>query len=166
MLSVKRMRSLSWTMLRIINLTLSTHQSNLGEKILLLTACNNYGIQVNLSETKAPIWTNIASCISANVQAEHSCLQPIEMVWAIVKSEVGRQYTDMTSFQDVNSRLQLVFTNLTSKAIYVCTAKSIAKLMEMKSFIDALETIPVVELSSSLSSNGLSDSAEENIWHL
>ncbi|OQS02220.1 hypothetical protein THRCLA_21474 [Thraustotheca clavata] len=39
-------------------------------KDLLFTACNNYGIQVNLSETKASIWTKIASYILTNVQAE------------------------------------------------------------------------------------------------
>ena len=35
----------------------------------------------------------------------HSNLQPIEIVWANIKSRVGRQYTSTTTFSDVKSRL-------------------------------------------------------------
>ncbi len=36
----------------------------------------------------------------------HSNLQPIELVWANSKGEVGRQYDTNTTIQDVEQRLQ------------------------------------------------------------
>ncbi|ETV96548.1 hypothetical protein H310_10259 [Aphanomyces invadans] len=50
----------------------------------------------------------------------HSDLQPIELVWAIVKGEVGRQYTTTTTFPAVLTRLKRAFNNLSESAIRGC----------------------------------------------
>ncbi len=54
----------------------------------------------------------------------HSDLQPIETVWAIVKTSVGNQYSTETSFVDVGTRLQTAFKNLTSEQVVGCIRKA------------------------------------------
>ncbi|RLO04912.1 hypothetical protein DYB28_015456, partial [Aphanomyces astaci] len=81
-------------------------------KSILLDACRLYGIQTTGKEFKSELWDMLASHIKAHIHPvivemakrrghcvvytppHHSDLQPIETVWAIVKGEVGRQYTD------------------------------------------------------------------------
>ena len=54
----------------------------------------------------------------------YSDLQPIETVWAIVKSEVGRQYDDKTTIADVRERLELAFENLDTYQVQGCIKKT------------------------------------------
>ncbi|ETV88017.1 hypothetical protein H257_01402 [Aphanomyces astaci] len=50
----------------------------------------------------------------------HSDLQPIEMVSAKVKGDVGVQYTVDTTFADVRSRLDAAFVSLPSDVVWNC----------------------------------------------
>jgi transposase len=47
--------------------------------------------------------------------AYHSDLQPIELVWALVKGNVGRQYSDQTTLDMVYERLMHEFNVLEDK---------------------------------------------------
>ncbi|KAF0716850.1 hypothetical protein AaE_010985 [Aphanomyces astaci] len=62
------------------------------------------------------------------------------MVWAIVKDEVGRLYTDMTSFAQVKGRLENAFVNLKPQSIKGCVRVAEEKLHEHLVQIDALES--------------------------
>ena len=53
--------------------------------------------------------------------ARYSDLQPI---WAIVKSEVGRQHDDKTTIADVRERLELAFENLGTYQVQGCIKKT------------------------------------------
>ncbi len=44
-----------------------------------------------------------------------SDLQPIEMLWADIKSKIARQYERTTTFNDVRHRLNLQFQSLESR---------------------------------------------------
>jgi transposase len=44
----------------------------------------------------------------------HSDFQPIELVWARVKGNVGRKYTNATTMKDVLERLDAEFVKLQS----------------------------------------------------
>jgi transposase len=54
----------------------------------------------------------------------HSDLQPIELVWAITKGDVGRQYDINTTFSDVLVRLKKAFKDLSSDSINGCVRKT------------------------------------------
>ncbi len=62
-------------------------------------------------------------------------LQSIELVWAIVKGEVGRQYTTLTSFAEVKTRLETAFSNLGSKQVQGCINKANKHLECLQKFI-------------------------------
>ena len=85
----------------------------------MLEYCNEHGIGVNSSDLKSIIWHKLKKYVDDRVkpivvlmaEAEghkilfspphHSDLQPIELVWANVKRNLGRQYTTNTSFKTV-----------------------------------------------------------------
>jgi len=112
------------------------------KKTRLQKACEEYGISYGASDTKAMLWSSLKEYIRANVQPivrkmaeeaghevlfsppHHSDLQPIELVWAIVKGEVGRQYTPDTSFGQVLERLKHSFYNLESCTVQGCINKA------------------------------------------
>lgn len=65
----------------------------------------------------------------------HSDLQPIELVWANIKGEVGRQYDTDTIFGIVRERLDAAFDNQTSFSIHGCILKAEKFLLELNKFI-------------------------------
>ena len=50
-------------------------------------------------------------------------LQPIGMVWANIKSTVGRQYTTTATLASIKSRLNSDFATLDTKTVYGCMKK-------------------------------------------
>ncbi|OAF65457.1 hypothetical protein A3Q56_06837 [Intoshia linei] len=54
----------------------------------------------------------------------HSDLQPIELIWAITKGDVGRQYDININFKDVLYRLNNAFNDLSSDVIQGCIRKT------------------------------------------
>ena len=104
-------------------------------KACLIDVCRRYGIQVSGDEFKSILWSKLATHIEANVPPvivsmardrghtvvftppHHSDLQPIEIVWANVKGDVGRLYTDMTKFPEVKKRLVKAFSKLSHHTI-------------------------------------------------
>ncbi|DAZ99799.1 TPA: LOW QUALITY PROTEIN: hypothetical protein N0F65_001308 [Lagenidium giganteum] len=69
----------------------------------------------------------------------HSDLQPIELVWASVKGEVGRQYTTSTTFADVKGRLINAFANVSESTVQKCIAKAEACAQELEEKVEALK---------------------------
>lgn len=60
----------------------------------------------------------------------HSDLQPIELTWAFVKGNVGRQYNSQTSLNDVYERLKQEFNNLETQG-HVTILKMIEKCAQI-----------------------------------
>lgn len=71
----------------------------------------------------------------------HSDLQPIETVWAIVKGDVGRQYTTETTFRQVKERLELAFAKLTPHAIQGCINSADVKLERLYQHILEMDDV-------------------------
>ena len=68
-----------------------------------------------------------------------SDLQPIEMVWACVKGEVGRAYDKDTTFKMVKGRLKEAFENLSSSTVEGCIRKSVEKLNDFATMASVTE---------------------------
>jgi hypothetical protein len=128
-----------------------------SRKAVLHAACDEYSIPFTNDETKAELWEKLKKHIQENVspvivemaQSEghevlftpphYSDLQPIETVWAVVKGEVGRQYTAATTLKDVYNRLTLAFENLTTQVVRGCINKANDNLRKLYSDIVSLE---------------------------
>lgn len=54
----------------------------------------------------------------------YSDLQPIDLVWAIINGEIGRQYIVETNLKTVLERLIKAFDNLTSGQVQGCINKA------------------------------------------
>ncbi|RHZ24033.1 hypothetical protein DYB31_006619 [Aphanomyces astaci] len=107
-------------------------------KVDLLAACQLYGVDVEARDLKSTIWSRLKPVVAARflpvvvsmararghdvvfTPPHHSDLQPIEMVWAKVKGDVGVQYTVDTTFADVRSRLDVAFAQLPPVVIWNC----------------------------------------------
>ncbi|KAH9112766.1 hypothetical protein LEN26_002882 [Aphanomyces euteiches] len=105
-------------------------------KIRLQQACEKYGLGYDYFDVKPVLWKKLTEYIARNIEPivvtmarsrghtvvftppHHSDLQPIELVWGIVKGQVGRQYTTTTTFRDVLLRLTAAFNGLKPKTIY------------------------------------------------
>jgi len=69
----------------------------------------------------------------------YSDLQPIEIVWANVKGQIGRQYNTETTFADVLVRLQAAFDGLQSRTVQGCINKTNKHLAALHKHIFALD---------------------------
>ncbi|KAH9094469.1 hypothetical protein LEN26_018316 [Aphanomyces euteiches] len=90
----------------------------------------------------------------------HSDLQPIELVWAAVKDEIGRQYTTITSFDDVLRRLYTAFDGLTLKTIHGCINESKRRLFALNEHLERIES-RFQNDTSEASQNGVN--SDENV---
>ncbi|KAG9414469.1 hypothetical protein AC1031_013831 [Aphanomyces cochlioides] len=129
------------------------------KKKVLQEACDMYGIDYDCDETKPILWSKLKQFIDKEVKPQivtmaeanghqvlvtpphHSDLHPIETIWAIVKGEVGRQYDDRTTFQDVKQRLIRALDNLQPSTIFGCIKKTEAHLLELQRYIRDEEEI-------------------------
>jgi hypothetical protein len=95
----------------------------------------------------------------------HSDLQPIELVWAIVKGEVGRQYMTNTTFAQVLECLHSSFANLQSKTVQGCINKVNLHLQKLYEHIQALENADKPEEEESDGESDVKDdeSNDDNI---
>ena len=75
----------------------------------------------------------------------HFDLQPIELVWDNVNSNVGRQYTTTTTLVDVKSRLNSAFARLDTKTVAGCIKKANNILVELLNHIMVMEVIEEYE---------------------
>ena len=123
---------------------------------------------------RAFFWPKIASYIKQNIKPvivamaeakghqilfsppHYSDLQPIETVWAIVKGEVGRQYTDKTTFAQVLDRMQTAFNKLTSEQVQGCINKANGRLWELR------ELIKIEERAQDESGSACNDSSADS----
>ena len=86
------------------------------------------------STNEAPSKRQRMTCINPNETPKYphySDLQPIELVWAIVKGEVGRQYSTDINFKILLERLQAAFRHLTSHQVQGCINKANEKLRQL-----------------------------------
>ena len=128
------------------------------KKAILQEACDKYNIPYDDTEdTKAVIWQLLRRYIRDNIPPvivkmasdaghellysppHYSDLQPIELVWAIIKGEVGRQYTTETTFSDVLIRLQKAIGNLNSRSIQGCINKANNNLKSLRKDLETIE---------------------------
>ncbi len=80
-----------------------------------------------VSKNVKPVVCNIASEKGHEIvytPSYHSELQPMELIWAIVKGEVGRSHDYDTDFKITKKRLNEAFLNLKNKQIMGCIKKS------------------------------------------
>lgn len=85
----------------------------------------------------------------------HPNLQPIELVWAIVNGEVGRQYTIFTKFADIRERLDTAFKHFRPMTVQRCIDTANTQLHALKKHFDMLDDQR--ESSDSCSSDSKSD---------
>ena len=122
-------------------------------------ACAERGIPFNPNDLKCVLWEKLREYNRSYVMPlvktmalerghevmysppHHSDLQPIELVWAVVKGEVGRQYTINTTFAQVLERLHSSFANLQSKTVQGCINKANSHLQKLYEHIQALEDV-------------------------
>ncbi|KAH9085144.1 hypothetical protein LEN26_020628 [Aphanomyces euteiches] len=130
-------------------------------KSTLLDACSLYGIATSGDEYKSELWQKLATYIKAHVRPvivdmaqrrghtvvyttpHHSDLQTIELIWANVMTKVDHQYTDMTQFPEVKTRLELAFAELKPDTIKRCVRsaeENLQNLHEDLTEVDNLES--------------------------
>ncbi|KAF0708093.1 hypothetical protein AaE_013353 [Aphanomyces astaci] len=83
----------------------------------------------------------------------HSDLQPIELVWAIVKGHLGHKYTDGTGLLEVKARLQEAFDVLKASSISGCIKVSEEKLQKLHDHLKEIDAFESDEDSSARSSS-------------
>lgn len=141
----------------------------------MISAMKEYGLDIPDNATKAILWKILSKHIEVNVipvivekarakghdvvftPPYHSDLQPIELVWANVKGEVGRQYSTETKFADIKPRLQRAFENVTSASVQGCIDAANKQLMKLKQHLEAMDAC---EESSSEEEGSESDDEE------
>ena len=79
----------------------------------------------------------------------YSDLQPIEIVWAIGKGEVGRQFDANTKLKDVLIRIKAAFSKMKTKTVRGCIAKANEKLVMLRDQIAAIEEAERADENSS-----------------
>jgi hypothetical protein len=126
------------------------------KKADLQGACARFGVEVDPCDLKSAIWSKLKPhvaliqpvvCSMAEAAGHqvvyspphHSNLQPIETVWAVVKSEVGRQYDVNTSFADVGKRLDSAIGRLASRTIIGCIRKSERDLLHLYKHLTVID---------------------------
>ncbi|ETV98764.1 hypothetical protein H310_08831, partial [Aphanomyces invadans] len=93
----------------------------------------------------------------------HSDLQPIELVWAIVKGEVGRRYDNETKFADVKL-IDEAFAALIFGAMKGCIKVVQGKLKLQHDHFVQVDTMNVDEESSAESdTDGDEEEACDNV---
>ncbi|RHY24645.1 hypothetical protein DYB32_008758 [Aphanomyces invadans] len=144
----------------------------------LLATCQRYGVDVESHDLKKTIWARLKPVLSARVEPmvvtmardrghdvlftppHHSDLQPIEMVWAKVKGDVGVQYTVDTTFADVRARHDDAFKQLPSAMICNCIRHCEKLVDNIYELLLARESDSADDLTSD-SSYGTSDNNED-----
>ena len=143
-------------------------------------ACAEQGIPYNANDLKCVLWEKLWEYNRLNVlpvvktmalerghevvysPPHHSDLQPIELVWANVKGDVGRQHTTNTTFAQVLDRLNNSFTNLQSKTVQGCINKANFHLRKLYEHIQALEDVEESENEEIAGENDVSDESDAN----
>ncbi|RHY40153.1 hypothetical protein DYB38_009574 [Aphanomyces astaci] len=127
-----------------------------SRKVELQIACDRSGQDSTPSDLKSVLWAKIKPFVDGIkpvtvVMAEaaghevyfslphYSNLQPIEVVWAIIKGNVGRQYQDDTTFQEVGQRLDAACANLTSHSIFSCIRKAEYDLLDLHRHVSIID---------------------------
>jgi transposase len=128
------------------------------KKQAMAEACSKYQIPIEANELKSSMWAKLSNnYISKNVEIvvckmardaghevlfsppHYSDLQPIELIWAVVKGELGRQYSTDTTFKDVLDRLNKSFNSLKPSTVKGCIRKANTQLKSLMDHIVAIE---------------------------
>jgi transposase len=161
------------------NLPEGTPKSNF-KKSVLQKACKEYGISFEPTETKAMLWPKLSEYVRKNIKPvvvsmaaarghevlfsppHYSDLQPIEIVWAIVKGVVGRQYTTETTFQQVRERLEKAFQDLLPKTVQGCINKANSHLKRLYTHITKIELLEEAESDDNADESEDTDGSDED----
>ncbi|ETV74070.1 hypothetical protein H257_11381 [Aphanomyces astaci] len=76
------------------------------------------------------------------------------MVWAIVKGQVGRQYTQDTKFKDVHVRLTQAFAELAAYSIKGCIHKADRQLNKLAEYIMEQQEVDASDSDDDNSNDG------------
>ena len=160
----------------------STPKGN-WKKSQMQQACTERGIPFNPSDLKCVLWEKLREHNRSYViplvktmaldhgheviysPPHHSDLQLIELVWTIMKGEVGWQYTTNTTFAQVLECLNSPFENLQSKTFQGCINKANSHLQKLYEHIQALEDTDEFEEEESDGESDVKDdeSNDDNI---
>ncbi|RHZ08379.1 hypothetical protein DYB31_006209 [Aphanomyces astaci] len=145
-------------------------------KRTLQEACVAYGIPLEEKEFKSALWQKLSEYIQQKVESQinqmaalkghrvvftpphHSDLQPIELVWEIVKGQVGRRYTDGTGLSEVKALREEEFDDLKPSSIQGCIKASEVKLQKLYDHLVEIDAFESDEDSSAQSSSATDDS--------
>lgn len=127
-------------------------------KAQMQQACEAYGISFDrTSELRSMLWEKLKRHVEDHVKpivcdlaAEHghevvfsprahSELQPIEGVYATIKGEVGRQYTAESTPDDVQTRLEQAFADLSSETVQQCIDDANTNLADLMAHVEQLD---------------------------
>ncbi|EGD82669.1 hypothetical protein PTSG_03330 [Salpingoeca rosetta] len=151
------------------------------KKAAMVEACTARGLPVSDTDTRALLWARLRDHIAQTVKPvvvqmaedaghevlwtppHYSDLQPIEIVWANVKGDVGRQYNYDTTFKDVRQRLDEAFATLTPKTVEGCIAKANARLDELYRQITSLDEVDEEAIDDGVFDDGQRDDDDENM---
>lgn len=135
-------------------------------KAQMQQACEAYGIPFDrTSKLRSILWEKLQRHIQdhvrpivCNMAAEHGHevvfsprahaeLQPIEGAYAAIKGEVGRQYTADSTADDVQTRLEQAFADLSSETVQKCIDDANANLAELMAHVEQLDDMVVAAKS-------------------
>ncbi|KAF4144139.1 DDE superfamily endonuclease, partial [Phytophthora infestans] len=102
----------------------------------MISAMNDYKLKIPTNATKAILEKGHEIIFTPPY---HSDLQPIEIVWANVKGEVGRQYSTKTTFADIKPRLQRAFENVSPVAMKGCIDAANRQLTKLKKHLETMD---------------------------
>ncbi|OQR89911.1 hypothetical protein ACHHYP_05947 [Achlya hypogyna] len=146
---------------------------------LLQKECERLGIAFSADHFKDILWqklethATVVKAIVVTIAAakrhevfysppSHSRLQPIEMVWAIIKGDVGRGYQDDRTFQEVRHALDNAFAAATLQAIYGCVKKSEEELKPLYKYLQENDELGNDDSSSGESAADANDTSIES----
>ncbi|RHY94243.1 hypothetical protein DYB35_001234 [Aphanomyces astaci] len=142
--------------------------------------CKRFGIAFEQGDFKSVLWQKLSAYIHVHVKPvvvsmaearghkvvytppHHSDLQPIELVWAIVKGQAGRRYQDISKFHEVKARIQQAFADLTPYKIKGCIKVAQGKLEQLHKHLLQVDALSSDEESSAADSDDESENDNED----
>ncbi|DAZ96605.1 TPA: hypothetical protein N0F65_000171 [Lagenidium giganteum] len=101
----------------------------------LIEACERYKFSYSQQDTKDILWEKLASYVAKNIGPVIMDMAAADGYQAIVKGEVGRQYTCQKTFADLRTRLENAFQHLSPTGVQGCIEKAQRSLLGLRGHI-------------------------------